>query len=360
MKIKILVRYLIRQNLFYLALVFGAGISIYFLIELFDRLDDFLKAGVGVDVIALYFLAKTPLIISQIFPAVFLLALIIQFSLMHRNREIVALQACAVSFLEIGRTVILYALVWGCLLFGFSQIVGTKGYSVANRIWKEEVRKKQAGAQTLKNVWFREGRSMVKIRTFQPFQGKGSGIVVYTLEENSRKLERIVEAPRVDVQDGVWRLHAAEIITPAIFSREKKETVELHLETDPREFVTLKSDKAPQYISFWDLATVIQGLDAAGSNVENLRTALHTKVSYPFSLVIMALVAIVLTLTFTNIYKCVVAGLLLIFAYYALFVIGSSAGESGVLAPALAAWMANLVFGGVFGGSLIVSLLRKQ
>ncbi|MDD2219230.1 MAG: LptF/LptG family permease, partial [Desulfoplanes sp.] len=66
MKNKILIRYLIRQNLFYLALVFGAGISIYFLIELFDRFNDFLKAGVGAKGIVVYFLAKTPLIIAQI------------------------------------------------------------------------------------------------------------------------------------------------------------------------------------------------------------------------------------------------------------------------------------------------------
>ncbi len=359
MKSKILVRYLIRQNLFYLALVFGAGLSIYFLIELFDRLDDFLKAGVGADVIVLYFFAKTPLIISQIFPAVFLLSLIIQFSLMHRNREIVALQACAVSFLEIGRTVLLYALVWACLLFAFSQVVGTKGYSVANRIWKEDVRKKQAATQILRNVWFREGRYVVTIRSCQPFQGKGTGVVVYTLAENSRTLERIVTAQSVDIQEGRWRLHGAEVVTPATFSREKKDLFELRLRTNPKEFVTLKNDKAPQYISFWDLANVIQGLDAAGSNVENLRTALHVKVSYPFSLVIMALVAIVLTMTFSNIYRCVVAGLLIIFVYYALFVIGSSAGETGTLTPALAAWMANFVFGCVFGGGMLVSFLRK-
>ena len=360
MKNKILIRYLIRQNLFYLALVFGAGISIYLLIELFDRLDNFLKAGVGAQVIIVYFLAKIPLIISQIFPAVFLLALIIQFSLMHRHREIVALQACAISFVEIGRVVLLYALVWSCLLFGFSQILGTKGYGIANRIWKEEVRKKQLSAQTLRNIWFRDGRSTVNISTFQPFLGTGKGAVVYMLSENGREIETILQAKAVTVSAGVWRLSDVTIITPRIFSRERKKILELHWETDPRTFVTLKSDHAPKYLSFWELADVIQGLTAAGSNVENLLTALYTKISYPCSLVVMACVALVLTLALPNVYACVISGLLVIFAYYATFVIGSSAGDSGVLPPLIAAWLANLVFGTVFGGTLMVAYLRKR
>ncbi|MFA7165417.1 MAG: LptF/LptG family permease [Desulfoplanes sp.] len=360
MKNKILIRYLIRQNLFYLALVFGAGISIYFLIELFDRLDDFLKAGVSAKVIVIYFLAKTPLIIAQIFPAVFLLALIIQFSLMHRHREIVALQACAISFVEIGRVILLYSLVWSCLLFGFSQILGTKGYGIANRIWKEDVRKKQLNTQTLTNIWFRDGRSTVKIRTFRPFQGTGTDAVVYTLSRNGRDVERILQAKTVSVKEGTWRFGDVTIITPRTFSQKSKKIQELSLDTDPRTFVTLKSDHAPEYLSFWQLEDVIQGLTVAGSNVENLLTALYTKISYPCALVVMACMAIVLTLALPNVYACVVSGLLLIFAYYATFVIGSSAGDSGVLPPLLAAWLANLIFGSVFGGTLVVTYVRQR
>lgn len=150
------------------------------------------------------------------------------------------------------------------------------------------------------------------------------------------------------------------VITPRTFSQERKKIQDLHLETDPRTFATLKSDKAPKYLSFWQLADVIHGLTAAGSNVENLLTALYTKISYPCSLVVMACVAIVLTLALPNVYACVISGLLIIFAYYATFVIGSSAGDSGVLPPLIAAWLANLIFGTVFGGTLTVTYFRQR
>ncbi|WP_462323623.1 LptF/LptG family permease [Desulfoplanes sp.] len=350
---RILVRYLIRQNLFYLALVFGAGIGIYVLIELFDRLDDFLKANVDGPTIVWYFVAKTPLIVSQIFPAVFLLALLVQFSLMHRNREIIALASCAVPFARIGRIVLVYALVWTGILFLFSQILGTAGYDTAHRIWKEEVRKKQLSRQVVHDLWFREGREIIHVKRFQPITGKGRGVVVSTLSVDGDGVERIVEADFVNVVDRTWRLRGVELIQLKTFMRERKRRLDLELAVDPRSFVTLEREKAPQYLSYWRLAGIVKGLGETGSNVEGLATALYSKLSYPFSLVVMGGVAILLTLAISNIYGCVLAGLLCIFVYYVAFVLATAAGESGMLPPMLAAWAANMGFGGglvsVFG-----------
>ncbi|GAU09811.1 LptF/LptG family permease [Desulfoplanes formicivorans] len=356
----ILVRYLIRQNLFLLALVFGAGIGIYLLIELFDRLDDFLKAGVGLSTIVMYFAAKTPLIISQIFPAVFLLSLLIQFSLMHRNREIIALTSCAVPFAVIGRTIVVYALVWSALLFGFSQVLGTKGYSVAHRIWKEDVRKKQLSQQVLYNVWFREENRIIRIRSFKPFQGVGRGAAVYALSGDGNKVEQIAEAKGVEVHGNTWTFMEVNHLHIQSFSRRWEDRMDLILKTDPRSFATLESEKAPQYLSYWNLSRVIKGLGQAGSNVEGLVTALHAKISYPVSLLVMACAAIALTLAVTNVYLSVLAGLVLVFAYYAIFVMSTAAGENGLLPPFVAAWMPNAVFGLGFLGMLAVSVLKKE
>ncbi len=345
MNTKILVRYLLRQNLFLLALVLGAGLGIYLLIELFDRLDDFLKAGVGLTSILVYFAAKTPLIISQIVPAVFLLSLLIQFSLMHRNREIIALSSCAVPFAVPGRIMLVYALIWSALLFGFSQILGTKGYTVAHRIWKEEVRKHQLSQQTLWDVWFREADRMIRIKRFKPFQGVGEGVVMYTLTKDGRGMETITTASSVQVRGTTWKLTNVRHIHLTSFARETIGQMALTLGTDPRSFATLTNDKAPQYLSYWELARVIKVLGQAGSNVEGLRTSLYAKISYPCSLVVLVCAAVAITLTITNIYASVLAGLGLIFLYYVMFAMSTAAGENGTLAPIVAAWLPNLVFG---------------
>ncbi len=356
----ILVWYLIRQNLFLLALVFGVGIGVYVLIELFDVLDDFLNAGVGLSSMLVYFAARIPAIISQIFPAVFLISLLVQFSLMHRNREIIALASCAVPFAATGRVIFVYAFVWSVLLFGFSQSLGTRGHALAQRIWKEEVRKKQLSQQVIGNVWFKEDGRIVRIDSLQPFQGKGWGVVVYTLSKDGTGITRITEARRVEIDGTTWKLMDAGSVDVQTFSRRTQAVVKLELKTDPRSFATLKRKLGSQYISYWELSRIVTTLDRAGSNVEGLRTALYAKVSYPFSLVIMACAGIVLTLVISNVYISVLSGLGVIFVYYVLFVMSTAAGENGTLAPMIAAWMPNTIFGLGFLGLLGFKAYTKE
>lgn len=76
----------------------AVGTCIYLLSDVFDRLDDFIRAGLGVETILFYFLVKIPVIVSQLMPAIFLLAMVIQMGVLTRSKELLALQAGGVSF----------------------------------------------------------------------------------------------------------------------------------------------------------------------------------------------------------------------------------------------------------------------
>ena len=58
------------------------------LTDLFERLDNFIEAGLSAGMVLTYFVVKTPLVISQILPVIFLLSTVIQLCLMARNREL--------------------------------------------------------------------------------------------------------------------------------------------------------------------------------------------------------------------------------------------------------------------------------
>ena len=73
------------------------GVAVVTVVDLADRLDHFLDAGLGFKQFLTYFAVKMPLVFAQILPAVFLLALIIQIGLMVRNREMMALRAGGIS-----------------------------------------------------------------------------------------------------------------------------------------------------------------------------------------------------------------------------------------------------------------------
>ncbi|MGE4505842.1 MAG: LptF/LptG family permease, partial [Desulfovibrionaceae bacterium] len=167
----VLGRYLLRRNLFLLLLCLGVGTAIYLMADMFDRIDDFLEAGLGAKTIAWYFLAKTPLIISQILPAVFLMALVVQLGLMARSRELLALRAGGMPLGRVIRFFVFYAIFWSVAQLGFSQFVGAWGEWEANRIWKEALRNKQHDEMVMRDVWFRNGDYNVSAGEITPGRG---------------------------------------------------------------------------------------------------------------------------------------------------------------------------------------------
>lgn len=340
--------YLVRQNLFLMATCLGAGVFIYLLTDLSDRLEHFLDAGLGARQILTYFLVKMPLIFSQILPAVFLLAVVIQVGLMVRNREMMALRAGGMSMGWFIRFFIVYALVWSMGQLVFSQFVASYGEREASRIWREEVRKRQLDKRVVKNLWFREGPYIVHAGEAQPTQSRVNDVTVYEFDRDTMRLERIMTAKKGLVDEHGWGLLDMWEIETRDFMSSKLLTHFIPLRQDMRSF--LNADVADRSdLPLWHLGQVIEELRESGSNVERLRTAWHGKWSYACSIVTMALLALALCSFFENMYLNLVLSLLVIFSYYALYVLGITTGQKGLLSPLLAAWLANLTFGSLAG-----------
>ncbi len=338
--------YLVRQNLFLMATCLGAGVFIYLLTDLADRLEHFLDAGLGARQILTYFLVKMPLIFSQILPAVFLLAVVIQVGLMVRNREMMALRAGGMSMGWFIRFFIVYALVWSMGQLMFSQFVASYGEREASRIWREEVRKRQLDKRVVKNLWFREGPYIVHATEAQPTQSRVNDVTVYEFDRDTMRLERIMTAKKGLVDEHGWGLLDMWEIETKDFMSSKLLTHFIPLRQDMRSF--LNADVADRSdLPLWHLARVIDELRESGSNVERLRTAWHGKWSYACSIMTMALLALALCSLFENMYINLVLSLLVIFSYYGLYVLGITTGQKGILPPLLAAWLANLTFSSV-------------
>jgi hypothetical protein len=106
----VLAQLLVRRNLFLLALVLGIGLGVYLFVEVFDRLDNFLEAGVPLRFLGLYVLYRSPFILAQIFPGAVVVAVGVQMALMGRARELIALRAAAVSPWSWERVFLVYAM----------------------------------------------------------------------------------------------------------------------------------------------------------------------------------------------------------------------------------------------------------
>ncbi|MDQ7835515.1 MAG: LptF/LptG family permease [Humidesulfovibrio sp.] len=335
--------YVVRQNLFLMATCLGAGTFIYLLTDLSDRLEHFIDAGLGVRQILTYFAVKMPLIFSQILPAVFLLAVIIQLGLMVRSREMMALRAGGVSIRWFLRFFIVYALIWSVGQLVFSQFLASYGEQEANRIWREEVRKRQLDKRVLKNLWFREGPYIVHAGEAQPTQSRVNDVTVYEFDRDTNRLSRIMTAKKGLVDEHGWGLLDVWEIETGNFDSMKLLSHFIPVRQDMRGFLAMDSgDKAD--LPLLRLGQVIDELRESGSNVERLRTAWHGKWSYAFSMLTMALLALALSTLFENMYVNLLLSLLVVFGYYGLYVLGITTGQKGLMPAILGAWLANGVF----------------
>ena len=351
-RLNTLQRYLLVQNLFLNGLCLGVGICIYLLQDLVENLDIFVQAGVGVGTMVAFFLAKLPLILSQILPAAFLVSLIVQIGLLVRHRELLALQSGGVSYAALIRFYAVYGLVWCFAQLFLAQALGVAGQRTMDRIWREEVRKEEAGQVELRDIWFLSGPYVISIDGAYPEQRRGRDISVYVYGE-ANTLQQIIVASRFDILDTGWELHEPRIYETLSFDVREEASLSLDIAQDLEVFNVLQTRFEAASLSLFELGRIISYLEGTGSNVERLRTAWQMKWSYAFSLLMMALIALALYTIFDSVYLNIALGLAIVFVYYVLFVLGVSLGERGFLPPFLGAWLGNLFFGFLAGGRLL-------
>ncbi|SKA78814.1 lipopolysaccharide export system permease protein [Paucidesulfovibrio gracilis DSM 16080] len=343
--IGILRGYLVRQNLFLLGVCLSIGIGVYLLADMFDRLDDFVDAGLGVSTVAAYYGYKLPLIISQILPAVFFLSFIIQLGLLARSREMLALRAGGCSFGRLVRFFFIYAVLLSLVQLSFSQFVGAWGENQSRRIWKEDVRKKQLDELVMRDIWFRSGEFIVHSEEIAPGKMSAKNVTVYEFDLDSRKMIRVLNAERVKVEEFGWRVFYPVILDTQSFSSDTRRSMLLPVMQDVKALAAVNEASGREKLPLLALGKAIKDLEASGSNVERLRTIWHAKISYAFTIACMALMALALNSCTENMYLGVGLGLALIFAQYGLHMVGVAAGQQGVVPPLIGAWVGNAVFG---------------
>ncbi len=332
----LLFRYVFMRQARLLLLIMGLDIGLYLLTELVERVDIFMDAGADAWLVVQYFAARMPGIISQILPAVFLLATVVTFCLMHKSHEMTALHAGGVPFSRLASIFVMSGIFWGAAQFACAQFLGVQGAAVADRIWQEQVRKKSLSLRTLDNIWFNDGGWTVSLKKLRA-DGACEGFSAFHVPEGGHDVDVFIEASGARADPGGWIVENGEETDPNTYERRVFRSKQLSIHQDPDIFFAVGKTSIQQ-LPLWRLGETIEKLDTAGSNVEGFRTIWHGKISYACSLMVMALLGAAI-ITFTmNIYLAVSMSLAGTFFLYALIMFGESLGQRGLLPPMAAAW----------------------
>ncbi len=336
-------------------LILLLGLTIYILVELFERMDTFVEVGTTFSIVIQYFILRIPGIISTILPAVYFLATIILLCTMAKNRELVALQAGGVSPYLLLRYLVVISCFWAVLQLLLSQFIGVAAMQKSEELWDVEIKKYELAELPINNVWFTDDNWMVNVETLYR-SGKGSSLSAYHLSEDGQDVLEIFTATSVEVKNGSWILENGMKNNPNNFEVSNFSTYTLPFNRDHTLLFLTATSVKPQNLPIQHLQQAIDELVDAGSNVEALQTAFHVKIAYAASVIALTFVAFALLTWQSNVYISVACGMLIAFLFYVSTMIGETLGETGSVAPLVAAWSPHFIL--VFFSS--IQLLKAK
>ena len=344
----IIQRYLTKEILKQFGIVLLAVVSIYFIVDFFEKSGTFLKAGLPVSRTLTFFALNVPFIVAQIAPIGLLLSIIIVFSLMNRNNELLALKSGGISFASLLGPVLLLGIFVAVVLFLFSDIVVPEATVKANSIWSEEVKKKSLMSSREKNVWIKGNRRITHITYYNPVKKIIYGVSVSFFDEHFRLIRKI-DAEKGIYMGSEWQLH--QLIeqtrdeTSEDFMVAYVEEMKEHLDFIPEDLA--KVVRKPEEMSYKELLAYINKVEDEGYDATIHRVNLHAKPAFAFVCIIMCLIGMGLSVRKgigKGIFFSITYGIALAFFYWIAHSFCLSLGYGEMLPPIVAAWTANFIF----------------
>ncbi len=348
----ILFRYMIREYLKIFFMCFAGLMTVYLVVDFFEKVRRFIRFDADVVHILTFFLLRMPAIAFQIAPLAVLMATLLTLGMLSRNHEITAMRSCGISLYRTALPFFVCASLIALALFGLSAVIAPVTNAKAEYVKTTLIEKKNPIAilKTLRPWIQLENQTLLNIEVMEPDGLALHGLRLYRLGPNFQ-LQEITEAKEAHytpqgwiMQDGLSRI----LFSNGAVKTQAFTTKPLPLSHSPQDFQTGLSVESEE-LTLTDLHARINRLKQDGYNVSRLLTEYHGRIAFPFVSVVMAIVGIALSLKRTGVRGGGMAigigqALVIGFLYWAAYSVAIALGRSGVMAPILAGWMTNLLF----------------
>ncbi len=343
-------RYVLMQQARSLGIALGVISALIMLIDFVE-----ISRGVGSDVdlsgarIFGLMLLKSPQVIIQLLPFVFLFGTLAAFVGLNRRSELIAMRAAGVSAWRF-----VLPAAGAALLFGLVTVtaLGPLAASADGLFQRERTRLSgsAAGVEAPPTVWIREGddtRQMV-IRAERQDRSNARLLdvtfFIYTNDaEGMRTFSERIDADSASLSNGSWRLVNA--IGAEIGQRAVRYAT-LDLPSSLADEEAFERFARPQATSFWSLPAQIDRIEAAGFSSTAYRLRLQQLLATPLMFAAMSILAAAFSLRLMrlgDLARMSVAAVVLGFAFFFVNQAASAFGSAEVIPPWLAAWLPPLL-----------------
>ncbi|MBM4064473.1 MAG: YjgP/YjgQ family permease [Planctomycetes bacterium] len=331
---------------FFLCLLIISGI--YIIIDLLQKLDDFLEMGGEAFITGLrYYVYLFPVIIFQLFPAITLIAMGIVLVKLSRNREILAMQVAGISLYRILLPVFIVTVVLSFASLGNQEWVVPR---FAENL--ETIRQTSFTSAVTKNLLLddKENNALLRVWKYDKKTQRMHSVFILARYENKKKKFTL------SADEGRWLGNDTWLLTKAVkhiydergrwvAPVQQIDSLEFESTITPMELGKIKLD--PSLLNFEQLKELCK------TEPDNPRNSLlfHSRISYTLTHFVLLLLGIPLVVGFErlskNLFLRVGLCVLVCGIFYSLTFVCSNLGTTGMLHPILAAWLPTVIFGSV-------------
>ena len=339
------------------SLGFFGLLGIFYISTFIDLSDKLFKGQATGRMLLEYFWYATPQYAYYVLPISALIATLVTVGLLTKTSELTVMKACGISLYRAAIPVLLFSLLWSAVLFGLGESV----LGPANRRAETLNRQIRTGSAEafdgLNRRWLVSSDGAIyNYRYFDPERGELNRLSVYEFEGRPWRLARRTFVDQAIYTDGwqgqdVWE--RAFVAGGAPPPYERHATTALPSLEPPDFFETERPDT--ELMSYGELERYIDDLSNSGFDVVDLVVALHRKASFPFVTLVLTLIAIPFAVTTgpRGALYGVGVGISIACGYWIILSVFGAIGAAGLLAPSLAAWAPNILFGASAGYMLL-------
>jgi LPS export ABC transporter permease LptG len=324
--------------------------SVFYISTFTELTEKVLKGDATWTMLWTFLLYQTPQYLYYIIPLSVLLATLVTVALLTKNSELVVMKACGISLYRVALPMVGAAIMAGVTIFALEQTVLGPANRKAEAI-KWVMRGNQLDTFDVFNRRWVMGTDgdIYHYNYFDPRQRRFSGLWIYEFNDDMTRLTRRTFAQLASfVSDATWQVDngwtrefddRGQPLKFAAFDHEQKVL-------EPAALFTTESPD-PDFMSYSQLRDYTERLRASGLDVVKQQVALWRKLSFPFVTLIMTLLAVPFAVTIGRNGAMAGIGVAIGIAivYWTTISVFAAMGAGGVMAPALAAWAPNLLFG---------------
>ena len=343
-------RYVLVRTSVAVAAALAVIASIIMLIDTVELSRDVgVRAEISFGQILALTLLKSPSLILQLLPFVFLFGVLAAFVNLNRKSELIAMRAAGVSAWRF-----IFPAAGAALLVGVLTVAALNPLATLLNARFEDVR---AGLldgyladQAGERVWFQQGNGrtqMIVNATKADETGlrlRDLTVSIYLLDDRGgRRFLRRIEAEEAVLVAGAWRLVQAREAGPGA-PAVRYDSLDLPTTLDARS--ALAGFNATQAIPFWKLPAAIEQSEAAGLSTTGYRLRLHQLLATPLMFAAMSILAAGFSLRLIRLGGLAAlagSGVALGFVFFFFDQLCNSMGRAGILPPFAAAWAPPIV-----------------